>query len=89
MRRDMMICSCPPSYLLWRDIKRHCPHVHTSEVVHTGNYKEYSRALQQTLSISNTDHRVTPLGSSFPQSSQSEDDGPLVLLDHLHTVLTF
>ena len=56
-------------YLLWGNIKTDRPEVHLPVVVHTGNDEEYPGSLS----------------SSFPQPAQSEDDGSLVLLDHLDT----
>ena len=57
-------------YLLWGNIKTDRPEVHLPVVVHTGNDEEYPGALS----------------ASFPQPAQSEDDGSLVLLDHLDSV---
>ena len=57
-----------PPYLLWRNFKSLSPHIHFLVNVHTGNDEEDS----------------WPSGSSSQQTAQSEDDGPLVLLDHLH-----
>ena len=54
-------------HLLWGDFKGHGPHVYFNIGVHTGDDEEHSRAP----------------GSSCQQPAQSEDDGPLVLLDHL------
>ena len=54
-------------YLLWGNIKTDRPEVHLPVVVHTGNHEEYPGSLS----------------ASFPQPAQSEDDGSLVLLDHL------
>ena len=55
-------------HLLWGDFKGHGPHVYFNIGVHTGDDEEHSRAP----------------GSSCQQPAQSEDDGSLVLLDHLH-----
>ena len=60
-------------YLLWGNIKTDRPEVHLPVVVHTGNDEEYPGSLR----------------SSFPQSSQSEDDGSLVFLHHLTNCLKF
>ena len=57
-------------YLLWGNIKTDRPEVHLPVVVHTGNHEEYPGSLS----------------ASFPQPAQSEDDGSLVLLDHLDGV---
>ena len=54
-------------YLLWGDVKTDRPQVDLPVVVHTGNDEEDPGTLR----------------SSFPQPAQSEDDGSLVLLDHL------
>ena len=56
------------SYLLWWDFKGLSPHVHFLVNIHTGDDEE----------------DPGPPGSSCQQSAQSEDDGSLVLLDHLH-----
>ena len=56
------------SYLLWWDFKGLSPHVHFLVDIHTGDDEE----------------DPGPPGSSCQQSAQSEDDGSLVLLDHLH-----
>ena len=53
--------------LLRGDLKRHAPHVDLLVCVDTGNDEEDPR---------------TP-SSSGEESAQPEDDGPLVLLDHL------
>ena len=53
--------------LLWRYIKCLCSHVNLLIDIHTGDDEEDPR----------------PPGSSWQQPSQSEDDGSLVLLDHL------
>ena len=55
------------SDLLWWDLILPTPHVDLLVGVDTGNDEEDSR----------------PPGSSCQQSAQSEDDGSLVLLDHL------
>ena len=55
-------------YLLWRNLKSLTSHVDLLVDVHTGDDKEDPR---------------TP-GSSRKKPTQSEDDCPLVLLDHLH-----
>ena len=49
------------------DLKSYGPHVNLLVNIHTGNDEEDSR----------------PPGSPCQQSAQSEDDCPLVLLDHL------
>ena len=61
------MCSLIISYLLWRDFKSLSPHINFLVYIHTGDDEEHSRAP----------------GSSCQQSAQSEDDGSLVLLDHL------
>ena len=53
---------------MWRNVKRLSSHINLLVNIHTGNDEEDSR----------------PPGSSCQQSAQSEDDGSLVLLDHLH-----
>ena len=55
-------------YLLRRNIVSWCPHINLLIDIKTRNHKEDPR---------------TP-SSSLHQSAQPEDDGPLVLLDHLH-----
>ena len=55
-------------YLLWGDVKTDRPQVDLPVVVHAGNDEEDPGTLR----------------SSFPQPAQSEDDGSLVLLHHLH-----
>ena len=55
-------------YLLWRNFKSLSPHIHFLVNVDTGDDEEDPR----------------PPGSSSQQPAQPEDDGPLVLLDHLH-----
>ena len=56
------------SYFLWRNVKGLSSHIYLLVDIHTGDDEEHSRAP----------------GSSCQQSAQSEDDGSLVLLDHLH-----
>ena len=56
------------SYLLWSNIECDHPHIHLSVVVHTRQYEEDTRTSCST--------RQEP--------AQSEDDGSLVLLNHLH-----
>ena len=58
------------SHLLRRDFKGLTPHIDLLVNIHTGNDEEDSR----------------PPGSSWQQSAQSEDDGSLVLLNHLDSV---
>ena len=54
-------------YLLWRNFKSLSPHIHFLVDIDTGDNEEDPGAP----------------GSSCQQPAQSEDDGPLVLLDHL------
>ena len=56
------------SYFLWRNVKGLSSHVNLLIDVHTGYDEEDPR----------------PPGSPCQQPPQPEDDGPLVLLDHLH-----
>ena len=58
------------SYFLWRNVKGLSSHVNLLVDINTGNDEEDSR---------------TP-GSSCQEPAQPEDDGPLVLLDHLNRV---
>ena len=55
-------------HLLWWDLVRVCPQVHLLVDIHTGDDKEDPRAP----------------GTARQKTTQPEDDGPLVLLDHLH-----
>ena len=56
------------SYFLRRDLESCCPHINLLVHVNAGDDKEDPRAPR----------------SSRHKSAQSEDDGSLVLLDHLH-----
>ena len=56
------------SYLLWWYFKSLTPHINLLVDINTRNDEEHPR---------------TP-SSSRQQPTQPEDDGPLVLLDHLH-----
>ena len=56
-------------YLLWRDIKRHCPKVNLLILICTGQDEEKAR----------------PLGSSSPESPQPEYNSPLILLHNLNS----
>ena len=56
------------SYFLWRNVKGLSSHINLLVNIHTGDDKEDPR----------------PPGSSCQEPAQSEDDGSLVLLDHLH-----
>ena len=58
------------SHLLWWDLVRVCPQVHLLVDIHTGDDKEDPRAP----------------GTARQKTTQPEDDGPLVLLDHLDGV---
>ena len=57
-----------PYNLLWGNFKCLTPHVDLLVDIHTGDDEE----------------DPGPPGSSSQKSAQPEDDGPLVLLDHLH-----
>ena len=53
---------------MWWDLIGLTPHINFLVDIHTGDDKEDPR----------------PSGSSRQKTTQPEDDGPLVLLDHLH-----
>ena len=63
-----MSCSLWPACLLWGDVIRLSPQVDLLVHVNAGNDEE--------------DSWTSSLASQHP--AQPEDDGPLVLLDHLH-----
>ena len=78
--RDRMI------YLLGRNIEGNSPEINTPEVINAGDDKKYSRTLKiSRCSISRL--VSTDLGSPLLQPAEPEDDGPLVLLDHLRHVI--
>ena len=54
-------------HLLWRDVKADRPEIHFLVSINTRHDEE----------------ETGTLGSTSPQSTQAEDDRPLVLLDHL------
>ncbi len=58
---------CARTYLLWRNVKRHCSKVHFLVRVYAGHDEEQSGSL----------------GAARSESTQSEDDGSLVLLNDL------
>ena len=55
------------AHLLWRDIKADCPEIHLLVSINARHHEE----------------QAGTLGSPGSQSSEPEDDRPLVLLDHL------